>query len=241
MWPIMAMTGSDNKVNTYLPDGSNEVLSVSVDGCRRRRPQGGREPRFRCDGMDGPPCTMKRGDTVYLHIDFNTGKFQSQAGCSRTMRHRSRSCCSSLQWLRMRYKMRRCKRENLPNRISNSDSCISWAKRYFEMSTYVLSHCRLRTWQSGGPLNPSCCTPLSWPLLPTFFLSCSRCFALKSGTKLSFISDEIIRNMTHDVYWVTGMGIKLPWAGMDTDVCKYLEKPCGGQVTYSWSFLFFGI
>ncbi len=35
--------------------------------------------------------------------------------------------------------------------------------------------------------------------------------------------------MTHDVFWVTGVGIELPWAGMDKEVCKYLDGGCGGE------------
>ena len=50
------------------------IRSFDVDGCRRRRGQPGRgPPRFRCNGQSGPPCTIKRGDTVYLDVEFAPG------------------------------------------------------------------------------------------------------------------------------------------------------------------------
>ena len=56
-------------------EGEGVITSAGVEGCRRRRPQvPGTLPRFWCDGMTGPPCTMKRGDTVHLELDFNTGQ-----------------------------------------------------------------------------------------------------------------------------------------------------------------------
>ena len=52
------------------------IRSFDVDGCRRRRGQPGRGiPKFRCDGNIGPPCTIKRGDTVYLDVEFAPGKW----------------------------------------------------------------------------------------------------------------------------------------------------------------------
>ena len=52
------------------------VRSFTVDGCRRRRGHPGRgTPKFRCDGNVGPPCIVKRGDTVYLDVDFGSGIF----------------------------------------------------------------------------------------------------------------------------------------------------------------------
>ena len=33
----------------------------------------GKKLKFRCDGMTGPPCTVKRGDIVNLKIDFVPG------------------------------------------------------------------------------------------------------------------------------------------------------------------------
>ena len=52
------------------------IRSFDVDGCRRRRGQPGRgTPKFRCDGNIGPPCTIKRGDTVYLDVEFAPGKW----------------------------------------------------------------------------------------------------------------------------------------------------------------------
>lgn len=50
------------------------VSSANVIGCRRRTGRNGRTPRFRCDGTRGPPCTVKRGDTVYLDVDFTAGE-----------------------------------------------------------------------------------------------------------------------------------------------------------------------
>merc|ERR1711935_258240 len=45
------------------------VRNFNIDGCRRRRSVPGRgRPRFRCDGDIGPPCIVKRGDTVYLGV-----------------------------------------------------------------------------------------------------------------------------------------------------------------------------
>ena len=54
----------------YLQDGSNDVVSAAVEGCRRRRAN----PGFWCDGLAGPPCTMKRGDRVYLRLELDTDR-----------------------------------------------------------------------------------------------------------------------------------------------------------------------
>lgn len=55
-------------------DDSKMLRGLNIDGCRRRRGQAGRgRPQFRCDGNIGPPCTVKRGDTVYLDVDFSSG------------------------------------------------------------------------------------------------------------------------------------------------------------------------
>lgn len=49
------------------------MRNFNIDGCRRRRGVPGRSrPRFRCDGDIGPPCVVKRGDTVYLDVDFGS-------------------------------------------------------------------------------------------------------------------------------------------------------------------------
>ena len=33
--------------------------------------------------------------------------------------------------------------------------------------------------------------------------------------------------MIQDVYWVTGMGLELPWVGIDKSACNYMDPPCG--------------
>ena len=48
-------------------------------GCRRRRIYDlqsilGRPVDFQCRGQEGPPCTVKIGDTVNFNATFNTGK-----------------------------------------------------------------------------------------------------------------------------------------------------------------------
>merc|ERR1712107_369395 len=54
-------------------DDPGMIQSFNIDGCRRRRGQPGRgQPKFRCDGNKGPPCTVKRGDRVYLDVDFGS-------------------------------------------------------------------------------------------------------------------------------------------------------------------------
>ena len=51
---------------------------MDIDGCRRRRsvtiPEGNRLMNFNCDGENAPPCTVKRGDTVYFDVEFSPGK-----------------------------------------------------------------------------------------------------------------------------------------------------------------------
>ena len=51
------------------------IDSIDIVGCRRRRMEmpNGKKLKFRCDGMTGPPCTVKRGDIVNLKIDFVPG------------------------------------------------------------------------------------------------------------------------------------------------------------------------
>ena len=51
---------------------------MDIDGCRRRRsvniPQGNRGlMNFNCDGDNAPPCTVKRGDTIYFDVEFAPG------------------------------------------------------------------------------------------------------------------------------------------------------------------------
>ena len=51
---------------------------MDIDGCRRRRsvtiPDGNRGlMNFNCDGDNAPPCTVKRGDTIYFDVEFAPG------------------------------------------------------------------------------------------------------------------------------------------------------------------------
>ncbi|TRY71545.1 hypothetical protein TCAL_01096 [Tigriopus californicus] len=60
--------------------GANRVVGLDIEGCRRRessRP--GWISRFRCDGSTGPPCIVKRGDTVNITFDFKTEDKYSKA------------------------------------------------------------------------------------------------------------------------------------------------------------------
>merc|ERR1712128_114744 len=41
------------------------IQAVNIRGCRRRSSYPARQD-FRCEGQKGPPCTVKRGDTVHL-------------------------------------------------------------------------------------------------------------------------------------------------------------------------------
>ena len=60
------------------PGGARHLQSIDIDGCRRRKMSTVRGPlKFRCDGMSGPPCIVKRGDVVHLNIDFVPGESQS--------------------------------------------------------------------------------------------------------------------------------------------------------------------
>merc|ERR1711915_381092 len=49
---------------------SNIVQSVNIEGCRRRSTYP-KKQNFRCSGQVGPPCTVKRGDTVHLQVKWN--------------------------------------------------------------------------------------------------------------------------------------------------------------------------
>ena len=55
------------------------IRSFNIDGCRRRKRVSVSGERgfmnFRCDGSNPPPCTIKRGDTVYLDVEFAPGEF----------------------------------------------------------------------------------------------------------------------------------------------------------------------
>ena len=58
------------RIPVLFKDGANEIISAAVEGCRRRRAN----PGFWCDGLTGPPCTMKRGDRVWLRLEFDTDR-----------------------------------------------------------------------------------------------------------------------------------------------------------------------
>ena len=77
--PFAYCNFSPKMVTFYWLDDQRMIQSFNIDGCRRRRGQPGRgRPRFRCDGNVGPPCTVKRGDKVYLDVDFGSGTQFSQ-------------------------------------------------------------------------------------------------------------------------------------------------------------------
>ena len=68
------LSKESNAVSSFVKEDAKLIRSFDVDGCRRRRGQPGRgPPRFRCNGQSGPPCTIKRGDTVYLDVEFAPG------------------------------------------------------------------------------------------------------------------------------------------------------------------------
>ncbi|XP_040568217.1 uncharacterized protein [Lepeophtheirus salmonis] len=50
------------------------ISSADIDGCHRRSGRDGRTPRFRCKGIDGPPCTVIRGETVHLNLEFRPNR-----------------------------------------------------------------------------------------------------------------------------------------------------------------------
>jgi len=50
--------------------GEDVIQDADVVGCRRRADYPLRK-RFRCEGTVGPPCTVERGDTVYLDVKWN--------------------------------------------------------------------------------------------------------------------------------------------------------------------------
>ena len=55
------------------------MRNVDMVGCRRRRIYDlqsilGRPVDFQCRGQEGPPCTVRIGDTVNFNATFNTGK-----------------------------------------------------------------------------------------------------------------------------------------------------------------------
>ena len=55
------------------------MQNVDMVGCRRRRIYDlqtilGRPVDFQCRGQEGPPCTVRIGDTVNFNATFTTGK-----------------------------------------------------------------------------------------------------------------------------------------------------------------------
>ena len=68
-----------HKIHKNTEDDPKLIRSFNIDGCRRRKRVSVSGERgfmnFRCDGSNPPPCTIKRGDTVYLDVDFAPGEF----------------------------------------------------------------------------------------------------------------------------------------------------------------------
>ena len=68
-----------HKIHTNTEDDPKLIRSFNIDGCRRRKRVSVSGERgfmnFRCDGSNPPPCTIKRGDTVYLDVEFAPGEF----------------------------------------------------------------------------------------------------------------------------------------------------------------------
>merc|ERR1712176_1739958 len=48
--------------------GSSTVQFVNIEGCRRSSYP--KKQNFRCSGQKGPPCMVKRGDTVHLDVKW---------------------------------------------------------------------------------------------------------------------------------------------------------------------------
>ena len=44
-----------------------------------------------------------------------------------------------------------------------------------------------------------------------------------------FSLDFPLRDLTHQAYWVTSWGFHMPWVGMDTKGCPYLENNCTAE------------
>jgi len=47
------------------------MRSVDIIGCRRRSSYANGLTDFRCEGQNGPPCTVRRGDTVVFNTTIN--------------------------------------------------------------------------------------------------------------------------------------------------------------------------
>ena len=66
---FMLLSVACSKICWEECDSYNLMHTADVIGCRRRsaypRSQG-----FTCQGMDGPPCTVKQGDRVRLNLSF---------------------------------------------------------------------------------------------------------------------------------------------------------------------------
>jgi len=52
------------------------IQSIDIIGCRRRSTYPGLQ-NFRCKGMQGPPCTVNRGDTVELNVAWKDNGHQN--------------------------------------------------------------------------------------------------------------------------------------------------------------------
>lgn len=50
------------------------VKRFEADGCIRRKTPNGKEPRFRCDGVKGPPCIVKPGGSAIVTTELATDK-----------------------------------------------------------------------------------------------------------------------------------------------------------------------
>ena len=33
------------------------------------------------------------------------------------------------------------------------------------------------------------------------------------------------------MFWVTPLGVEVPWVGIDKNACNYMDPPCGGEDT----------
>merc|ERR1712228_883794 len=49
-------------------EANSVVQTTDIIGCHRRSTYPDQD--FRCDGSDGPPCTVERGDTVLLNVTW---------------------------------------------------------------------------------------------------------------------------------------------------------------------------
>ena len=49
--------------------GAGQVVTADIQGCRRRSTFPASQD-FRCEGRLGPPCTVFRGDTVNLDVNW---------------------------------------------------------------------------------------------------------------------------------------------------------------------------